>query len=378
MARRPIVAIDARMARHSGIGVYIRHALPRLVRLRPDWQFRLIGETGPLAPLTDRANVEIRDCRAPIYSLAEQWSVWRAARGADLLWVPHYNRPLLRRQPTLVTIHDVNHLALPEFASGPLQRAYAWLMFRGVRQFATGLCFVSEFSRCEFERLVGVPPQLAWIAPAAAGDRWVNAERHQQPPIDQRPYLVAVGSIKPHKNLARLLDAFETIAASHDVDLWIVGTVEGLRGPDRAVLARIETMAGRVRLLGPVEDPALVEIVAGARVLIFPSLYEGFGMPPLEAMAVGCPTVVSRIPSLVATCGAASEFVDPTDAGDIARGIKAVLDNPERADSLRALGYERVRAFDFDRTAATIADAMEALMAGAPALQKANGRQLPA
>ncbi|MCX5497543.1 glycosyltransferase family 1 protein [Kaistia dalseonensis] len=356
----PEIAIDARMAGHSGIGVYIRNIVPRLARLRPHWRFTLLGVPDDLLPVFSGDNVSILPCRAAIYSLSEQWALARAARHADLFWAPHYNAPLLRRGPMLVTIHDVNHLALDH--GWGIRRLYATVLLQALRRRASGLCFASRFSRSEFERLVGRFRQPFWLTPGAVGDAWRSA---RSPPRARsaRDYVVAVGSVKPHKNLTGLLDAFALIAPRFDVDLVIVGRHDGLRDSDDTALARIAEQAGRVRLAGALPDAALIDIVAGARALVFPSLYEGFGLPPLEAMAVGCPTVVSAIAPLTETCGVASEYVDPRDPHDMARGIAAVLGDDTRAAELRRHGHDQVRAFDWSRTAATVAEAMETIMA---------------
>jgi glycosyltransferase involved in cell wall biosynthesis len=343
------------MARHSGIGVYIRHLVPRIAALRPSWRWRLLGV--PPASGLDGIEAELVAVAAPIYSLREFQTLRRATRGADLVWSPHYNAAIRAEAPLLVTVHDVIPLAMP---SGRLKSIYARILLQLIRRRAAGVMFVSAFSRAEFVRHVGSPLQANWIVPAAVGDIW------RKPTLPQREggdYVVAVGSVKPHKNLGVLLDAFAEIASTLPIELRIVGRTEGLRGLDHQALATASAHRGRVTMTGEIDDAALVQTVAGARALVFPSLYEGFGLPPIEAMAVGCPVIAADIPAVREVCGDAALYFDPRSSNDLHRQMLAVLNDATLREDLRQRGFSQAARYDWDRSAAQVVEAMEAILA---------------
>ncbi len=130
------------MADAPGIGTYLRNMIPLVVRARPDWQFRLIGHSDVIDGLGWRAyeNVNVVDCRAPIYTVREQVALWRLPGGAvDAFWSPHYNIPLTQRAPLVVTVHDVIHLARPEYTGRPIKQLYARAMFEMARRRAAAI-----------------------------------------------------------------------------------------------------------------------------------------------------------------------------------------------------------------------------------------------
>lgn len=343
------------MARDSGIGTYIRHILPPIIAARPSWTFTLLGRRREIEALgwATLPNVAVRDCTSRIYTIAEQIELTRKApRSIDLFWSPHYNIPLLRRGPLVVTVHDVLHLAMPQYVRNPVKRAYARAMFDAVQRRATRIVTVSDFSRIEYRRLAGHRGPEPVVVHNGVAESW-HAE--QAPAAASsgagKPYVVYVGNVKPHKNLGTLVEAFVSIAADVPHDLLIVGRREGLRGPDAKVEAAAASLGRRVRFAGEANDEALRGYVAGAAALVMPSLYEGFGLPPLEAMAVGCPTLVARAASLPEVCGDAALYCDPLDPRDMATGLRSLLLDPSIRASLRERGRAHVRRFRWERSA---------------------------
>jgi len=165
------------------------------------------------------------------------------------------------------------------------------------------------------------------------------------------PYVLFIGSARPHKNLAALLRAFEMISASVPHDLLIVGGLDKQRTADSSIHALIAGLGRRVRVLEDVDDESLVGIVANADALVMPSLYEGFGLPALEAMAAGCPCLVSSAASLPEVCGNAAVFFDPRDPSDIAQQLSRVLDDASMRANLSAAGRARAAEFPWESTA---------------------------
>lgn len=360
--RRPLVAVDARMVDASGIGTHLRNVLGRLVAAGPEWRLALLGDPGALARHGWGAvpGVELLAHRAPFYGLRQQLLPAAArALAPDLLWVPHYNIPLTWRGRLLVTVHDLAHLALPELFGRGARRVYARLTFAAVRRRAAGLLYVSRFSRDEFHRLVGPPRGREWTAANGVAPEWFEAA---PPAVAHRPYFLYVGNVKPHKNLGRLLEAFAAVAPEVPHDLVLVGRRRGFLTADPDVSRRAEGLGDRVRFTGFLEAAELRTTVAGAAALALPSLYEGFGLPALEAMACGRPVLAARAGALPEVCGKAAIYCDPLDPADIAAGLRRLAIDADLAARLGAAGPEHARRFSWDDTAATVGSAIRLLV----------------
>jgi glycosyltransferase involved in cell wall biosynthesis len=351
------------MAGDSGIGTYISNLLPRIAELRPDWRMTMLGERERIEslPWPAGAKVEIRDCTARIYTAREQIElVAKCPRNVDLFWSPNYNIPLAYTGPLFVTIHDVAHLALPEIAPGVAKQLYARTMFGAVRRRARAIVCDTAFSRDEFLRLVGAPRAGITVVHLGVDESWQRASSLERP--HARPYVVYVGNVKPHKNLGVLVRAFASLADSIAHDLVIVGRREGLRGADHTVEREAEALGDRVWFTGEVPFARLQAYVGHASALVTTSLYEGFGFPPLEAMAAGCPAVVSRIPTHQEVCGAAVEYCDPRDSVDVARGITRVIRDEALRSTLRASGRRRVAQLTWERCAEATLEVVESAL----------------
>lgn len=345
------LAVDARMVRHSGIGTYLRHLVPRLVAARPTWRFTILGPAEELRALgwTAWSNATVVDCRAPIYSVREQLALPRLVPAdAQLFWTPHYVIPLLLGRRMLVTVQDVFHLAMPELVGGVVRRAYARAMFAAVRRRASRVLFTSEFTRQEFTRLAGAPSAGSDVVPLGVDESWRAIERLAR---EGRPYLLYAGNVKPHKNVAALVRAFLAVADAVPHELVIVGRTEGMRTADEEVAKLAASSSGRVRMIGEVSDASLRQWMAGADAFAFPSLYEGFGLPPLEAMAAGVPCLVSRSASLPEVCADAALYCDARDERDIAARLGELLTDEPLRERLRVRGRERAALFPWDRCA---------------------------
>lgn len=358
------------MARHAGVGTYIRQLLPRVVSRLPDAAFTVVArpreDLAAWMPAEPGWAERVRVVRASsdIYSLRQHWELGALTRRErpDLWWVPHYDVPRFLGAPFVATVHDVAHLALGEMYGGPLRTSYARLMFGRVRRHARRIIFVSRFTQTEFVRLVGEPSSEHAVIHSGVDDVWSAPAAEPESPLD-RPYLLFLGSVKPHKNLSSLLAAFEQISAEIPHHLVIVGANAGLRTGD-ALAARIPpSLVGRVRITGSVDESLLHRYMAHATALVLPSLYEGFGLPPLEAMAAGCACIVSAAASLPEVCGPAAVYCDPHDPADIARQIRRVIADSGLHERLVAAGREHARRFRWqtaaEKTAAVLASALD-------------------
>lgn len=357
------VAVDVRLLEASGIGRYLREVVSRLVT-RGSYRYTLLGDPQAIAQhVGGHPGVSAVRARAPIYSLSEQLELLRRIAGdTDLYWAPHYNVPLVHPGRLLVTVHDVLHLALPEYAGRAHRRLYARLMFQAATRRAAAILCVSRFTAEEVVRHTGISRHKVRVVHNGVGPEWFSPPGGEPP--HPRPYFLFVGNVKPHKNLGRLVAAFELASASLPHDLVIVGRREGFLTGDDEVARRAEALGGRVRFTGEVPERELRRFVANATALVFPSVYEGFGLPPLEAMASGCPALVSRAAALPEVCGKAALYFDPFDVEDIARALVRVATEEGLRAELVERGREHASRFSWDRCAEDTEAVIEEVLGG--------------
>lgn len=351
------VLIDSRMAASAGIGTYIVNLVPLLAKRMQDVVFTLLGRPALLASLglLEPTNVTAFQYNRRLYGPAELLGPLRA-RPTDLLWVPHFNVPFTPFQKLLVTVHDTFHLAMPELMKNGLRARYARQRYHLVRARADRVITVSSFTRSEIVRHLGIDRNRVEVISLGVDSSWRCAAGGSR--NTESPYIVFVGSLKPHKNVGTLIEAFQRIQHTVPHTLLIIGSDEGMLTRDEALLRSRQRLGERVRFLGHIEKADLIRSVRGADALVHPSLYEGFGLTPVEAMACGCPTVVSSAASLPEVCGDASVYFDPHSAADLADSLLRVLSNSRLREDLIAKGRTRADTYVWsttaDRTAAVI------------------------
>jgi len=358
------LTVDLRMFRHSGIGRYLRNLLPPLLPLLDADHVRVLGSRDLFAsaPWLSDPRIELFTTSAAIYSPQEQLLSLRGAyRDTDLLWVPHYNAPLWHSGRMVLTIHDIAPIALPQILGNALKRGYARLLIQRAIQQATAILCVSNFTLAELTRL-GVPAEKLTVTHPGLDSAWpLSAPPHREP--DGIPYLLFVGNIKPNKNLGLLLRAFASIQHRVPFRLVLAGRIKGLGTADSAVLQQAASLGDRARFTGEIDDATLQSLYAGAAALVLPSLYEGFGLPLLEAMQLGCPVLASSAASLPEVGGDAALYFDPHSVSDLAACLLQVSDSAAM-DSLRARGRLRVTHFSFARCAQQTAAVINRLLEG--------------
>ncbi len=349
------IGIDIRKLADYGIGVYIRNLVRGLAEAGGH-QYTLFhkpGEETAGLPAGARYRVE----RSGLYSLREPFSLGVSARRADLelLHCPHYVAPFWPGCPLAVTIHDLIHMLYPENLPNRAARAYARFFLRRAANKAAVIFAVSETTRTDIlehlpareEQVVvthnAVDPRLS-IPP---GEEELSRARERY--VLNHPYALYVGNIKPHKNLPAAVRAFARFrrAAGQEWRLVIVGS----RGVDYELRRSIEIAGVReaVRFLGFIPTNFLPAVYGLAAVFVFPSLYEGFGLPPLEAMAAGTPVVASDRSSLPEVLGDAALLVDPSDEVAMAEAMERACADGELRETLIRRGRERVGRFSWRR-----------------------------
>jgi glycosyltransferase involved in cell wall biosynthesis len=349
----PHIVVDARLAHASGHRTYIRNLVPRLARLTPIWRWSLLGDEARLREedWVRESKLPIIACDADIYGVREQLEVpWRVPRDTSLFWATHYNVPLAVRSPVVVKIHDVAHLRLPEYTSHLLRRAYARTMVGAALRRAREVICDSAFTRDELVALFGPRAgRRATVIHLGIDEGWYRPG--EATPRVAPPYFVFVGNLKPHKNARTLVAAYRSIAGVVAERLVIVGKVDDLRTPDRALLQDIQELGDRVVMVGELPDPELRAVVRHATALVLPSLHEGFGFPPLEAMAAGCPAIVSRSGSLPEVCGDAATYVDAMDRHGLADALRVMSGDLASRRRMADRGIQHARTFRWDVSA---------------------------
>ncbi|HYM95856.1 MAG TPA: glycosyltransferase family 1 protein [Candidatus Sulfotelmatobacter sp.] len=254
--------------------------------------------------------------------------------------------------PTVVTIHDLSYLAYPHSVSTRTRLILTTLVPRSVRQ-AARVIAVSDFTRKDLIARYGMDADRIAVVHEAAGSefrRLPDAGRRPLPGGVREPFVLAVGNLEPRKNLARLVEAFGGVARRDPAPtLVLVGKAKGSDSGLSEAIAR--HAPGRVVRVGFVSDDELVLLYNRAALFIYPSLYEGFGLPPLEAMACGCPVIASNVTAMPEILGDGALLVDPLSPAAMAEAIRAVLDRQGLAADLRAHGMRQAASYSWARAA---------------------------
>jgi glycosyltransferase involved in cell wall biosynthesis len=362
------LAIDARRIRDFGIGTYIRSLVHALGGIDHENHYSLVthpSDARLLAGLPEnfRSATYARDDHHVLDRIAFPAFLHRLA--PDLVHIPLNRVPLLMIKPYVVTIHDMANLFYEESASSLRMHLRRFRFRRGLLR-ANCVIAVSDATRRDVENVLRVPPariRRVYNAPDP-GFRVEGAscDAEQQQRIMERyqinyPYLLYAGNIRRHKNVPRLVEAFAVVRdqlQSHpvykDLRLVIIGdTISQYPAVRQTVIkSRVEPV---VRFLGFVPFETLRCFYESAAAFVFPSRYEGFGLPPLEAMACGAPVVASNVSSLPEVVGDAAILINPENVFDIARGIREVLLDQELRARMIERGRVQAARFSWESTA---------------------------
>ena len=364
----------------SGSGQYLLHLLQALAEVDQENQYILLG-LHPI-PVKIRALTRFPYVVTPVPTLAsrnasienltwEQFTAPSAARkaGVDLLHTPYFAPPFFPRTPGVITIHDVIPLRLPQYRTDPKMKAYLQLITRAARK-ATLIITISQHAKHDMIDALHLPPERIRVIYEAAGDEHrpisdpaILAEVRARYGLNER-YILYLGGLDQRKNVPQLVRAFAHLFQQmHDPDLQllIAGNPDKQRGtlfPDPRPVAAGLGMTGQIiyRFIEEEDKPA---IYSGASVFVFPSLYEGFGLTPLEAMSCGTPVICSNRTSLPEVVGDAAISLDPDDTRAIVEAMRSVLTSSELQADLRSRSLQRASLFNWRKTAAETITAYE-------------------
>jgi glycosyltransferase involved in cell wall biosynthesis len=359
-----------------GVGTYTRNVVRALGRLDQVNDYCLIGapqkvaEIGPLPP-----NFESVPLLAPDHSLRGYLDCRAILKRlhCNLVHIPHiFGIPRSLPCPYVITVHDVlEHMYRAHGRSG-FRRSLHFQLTRRVLKGAARIFAVSRFTKAEIEKLFGIRPDKIEViynaiderflyGHATEADRQLLAERYQV----TYPFLLYAGRISPHKNVVRIIEAFSALKAElekdhkfADLKLIIIGD-ELSRNPDLRRTVVRGGVQNDVRFLGFIPIEVLRIFYDMAKVFVFPSLYEGFGLPPLEAMAHGTPVLTSNTSSLPEVVGNAAVLVNPENVFEIMRGVHRVLIDQSLREKLKQRGYEQAQKFSWELSASQLLRAFE-------------------
>lgn len=355
MINGKIIGIDARMIEMSGIGTYIQHLMAQGI------YDVAIGDEKVIRRYDKTVNVVQFD--APIYGLKEQLrypNTLIRETGVNIMHFPHYNVPISYKGDYVVTVHDLTHLVFPQFLGNRIKYFYAKFIMANALKRAKHVFTVSEYSKKDIIRFFNVPSKKISITNNAVDEDFRVKNLHEIAYLYDKfsiskgkKLMLYVGNLKPHKNLESLLKSFQMINRTrNDVELILVG--KAFKGVNLLKWEENLGIAEKVIHTGLVSKQELVDLYNLADLFIFPSLYEGFGIPPLEAMACGTPVIAADNSSIPEVCGNAAMLVDAKNIKMLSDTIVETIDNDYLKKELINKGFEQSKSFCWDTAVRTV------------------------
>ena len=354
------ICIDARMIRSSGIGTYLRNILPYIIEkyapeiiLAPEDSSSFSWIPKELLIKSDHS----------IYSIKEQFFFSRAIRH-DLFWSPHFNVPLfpVKVKKRIVTIHDVFHLAFFDTLKWK-EKAYAKIVYKQAVKKSEVIITDSRFSKSEIIKYLKVPSDKIYVINCAVNFNCFQLSRLEDVDIFQKynikkPFFLFVGNLKPHKNLKVLIEAYDLLKDSFD--LVIIGKSNGLFNSD-SIISSVKSKKN-IHFLSDITNEELPLFYKNARSFIFPSFYEGFGLPILESMAMGCPVIGSTSASIPEVGEDAIIYFDSKNYFELAAQMRRIAFDQNLRRRLIDQGFEQVKKFSWEKAARSHIELFEALL----------------
>jgi glycosyltransferase involved in cell wall biosynthesis len=356
--------------RQAGISRYIDQLLRHLLPLAPDDRWTVYAPAGVRRLLDPPANTRIRESRLPttnpLVRIVWEQCVAPVVMLRDLpaaVFCPLNVVPLLIRRPAVVTVHDLAFLRFPEQAQ-LVKLHYRRLLTRASVHRAAHVLTVSEFTRREVIELLGVAPEKVTVTLVGRDEQLgplppATVERFRQAQGLPERFLLFLSTLEPRKNLQTLLRAYAQVRDALDMPLIVVGGKGWMYEPIFRLVDELD-LRPHIHFAGFVPREDLGLWYNAATVFVYPSLYEGFGAPPLEALRCGTPVITSNVASIPEVVGDAAVTVDPTNVEALAAALVRVVADPALQEELRRRGPLRAAQFSWERTAAGTLQALRA------------------
>ena len=349
------VCLDARVitGSPSGIPRVTANVISRLTRLGTEHEFVILLRPGVQDPcLQPSDDAQIVEADVPAYSLREQYHIPKLLRrlGCDLYHCFTYAAPLRQACKSIISVHDLTQLEFPKYV-GVIRGNYVRYVTRATARRAWRVMAVSEYSRWSVCGHFDIAPDKVFVVHAAVDtDLFTPGDVAGKPVRDMQPYILNVSNKWPHKNAATAVRVLKHIERECDHKLVMVGD----QNKEVRDLIRQLGLGDRIAIKTDVTDEELVDLYRGADVFLFPSLSEGFGMTPLEAMACGVPTVSSCAASLAEVLGDAALLFCPYDVKHMAEAVLRVIEDSQLRDDLVRKGLDRAKVFTWEDAARRI------------------------
>ncbi|APC16775.1 glycosyl transferase [Pseudomonas frederiksbergensis] len=361
------IALNARIlqAPRTGIGHYLAELVSALTH-EPDLELSLFHGWGwssslPQAAMPGYSRLTPLLRQIPGAYQARRWLEQRRFDRGHSAAIDLYHEPslwpLAFKGPTIITLHDLTHLHYPSTQPAARLREIERRLGKGVRQ-ARLILTDSQFVADEAQRYFGLGPERFVVAPLGAATRFhprsnESLQQTLQPHgVQPQRYFLCVGTLEPRKNLSLALRAHAQLpqALRQRFPLLVIG-MAGWKGDQLNDELHKALAAGHVRLLGYLPDEQVAQLVAGARALVFPSVYEGFGLPVLEAMSSGTPVVLTRYSSMPEVAGTAGNYIEPDDVHGLCEAMSRLADDEAHRQVCREAGLQRAKLFSWERCA---------------------------
>lgn len=351
------IAVDARMIKMSGIGTYIQNLM------KNGCYDIALGKENEIK--TIKQDIETIEFDSSIYGIKEQLKFpYKELKKMkpDVLHVPHYNVPIFYRGKMVVTIHDLTHLVLPEFLPNKFAYIYAKFMIWIAIKKSSQILTVSENTKNDLIRMFKVKPEKITVTYNGVGEEFKKKEKQEVEYLykkfnipENKKIIMYVGNLKPHKNLERLLEAYSKIKDIDDTRLLLVGKAfsnyNGLEEKEKTL-----NIKNKVIHTGIVSQEELVDLYNLADLFIFPSLYEGFGIPILEALACETPVISSNTSSMPEVGGDVVTYINPLDIEEITKAIETEL---SKGKKINANAKKWIEQFDWKKIAIKTKEILE-------------------
>ena len=337
------IGLDVRMVNQSGIGTTVSELLK--YSLKEKEKLILFG-----GPDFKNGDFDTRQVPYPVYGLSQHilYGRYLKKQNLSLFHMPHFDVPFFYPGPFVATVHDLIHYLFPQYSSKPFTRLYSRILFRHISRKAKRIIVVSENTKKDLVKLFPESePRIRVVYPGVGAEYSAPSFQQVQSTLLKyqisKSYLLYVGNLRPSKNTLGLVNAYIDLAkalSSKVPQLILVG-----KNFYRKPLPHHPS----VKVLGKLSQEDIVSLYSGALAFVFPSFYEGFGLPPLEAMACGTPVVSSNRASLPEVCGEAAVFFDPNQPDELVRALKEIIQNETLRKMMILKGIENVRRFSWNQ-----------------------------
>lgn len=347
------LVIDVRLINASGIGTYLKNVIPEILHAFDE--IAVLGNTKEIALFEWSKNVDVIEFNASVYSIKEQIKYPFIVPKCDVLWCPHFNAPLfpVKASRIITTIHDVYHLS-ENAALSYLKKKYAKILIQNAVSKSELIFTVSQFSKSEILKHTNAYPQNIEIVYCGVDELFFKDTKFNSNLELPQNYILYIGNIKPHKNLIVLLKAFATFPDELKVKypLVFVGKQEGFITEDNNIQKFIKenNLQKYITFTGYIADSEIPEIYRKASLFVFPSLYEGFGLPILEALASQTKVISTNVASLPEVGGEAVIYFNPNDYLELAEKIKSNIEDSSNNEFLLAQGKKQLEKFTWKKS----------------------------